>query len=106
MVILGIWDGHDSGSALIRGGRLVAAVNEERLMRRKVEICVPSRSTAACLSIAGLTPASVGIVAASTTDPSKTLGRWFPGLKESYYQVRRRKALPGRLSSMTKRGKY
>ena len=41
-VILGVWDGHDSGAALLVEGRLVAAVNEERLTRRKLEIRFPA----------------------------------------------------------------
>ncbi len=55
--ILGIWDGHDAGAALLVDGRLAAAVNEERLSRRKLEIDFPARSIAACLEIAGLAPA-------------------------------------------------
>ena len=37
MNVLGIWDGHDSGAALLQDGRLRFAVNEERLSRRKLE---------------------------------------------------------------------
>ena len=39
--ILGIWDGHDSGAALLQDGRLRFAVNEERLTRRKLEVRFP-----------------------------------------------------------------
>jgi carbamoyltransferase len=106
VVTLGIWDGHDSGCALVDQGRLVSAVNEERLTRRKLEVCFPSQSLRVCLSIAGLVPSDVDVVAACTTDPAKTLGRWFPSFKESYYQVRRRKAAPGWLTSIKKRAKY
>jgi carbamoyltransferase len=28
--ILGIWDGHDAGAALLVDGRIAAAINEER----------------------------------------------------------------------------
>jgi len=52
--VLGIWDGHDSGAALIQDGQLRFAINEERLTRRKLEICFPSRSIDACLAYAGL----------------------------------------------------
>ena len=38
MYILGIWDGHDSGAAIIKGNEILAAINEERLTRRKLEI--------------------------------------------------------------------
>jgi carbamoyltransferase len=106
MNVLGIWDGHDSGAALLQEGQLRFAVNEERLTRRKLEIRFPSRSIDACLAHGGLDPKDIDIVAASTTDPAKTLGRWWPGSKERYYQVRRRKADPGALSGLTRTIKY
>ncbi|HKB10850.1 MAG TPA: carbamoyltransferase C-terminal domain-containing protein [Vicinamibacterales bacterium] len=106
MNVLGIWDGHDSGAALLQDGRLCFAVNEERLTRRKLEIRFPSRSIDACLSHAGLDPASVDVVAVSTSDPAKTLARWWPWSKEQYYAVRRRQTRPGPLSSLTRRAKY
>ena len=36
MKILGISDNHDSGACLIKDGKLVAAINEERLRRQKL----------------------------------------------------------------------
>ncbi len=54
--VLGIWDGHDSGAALLQDGRLRFAVNEERLTRRKLEVRFPTRSIEACLAYAGLEP--------------------------------------------------
>ena len=104
--ILGIWDGHDSGAALLQDGRIVFAVNEERLSRRKLEVAFPDRSIAACLGHAGLRPDQIDIVAASTSDPAKTLGRVWPATKERYYNVRRRKAFPGPLASLTRSLKY
>jgi carbamoyltransferase len=104
--VLGIWDGHDSGAALLQDGRLTFAVNEERLTRRKLEVRFPSRSIDACLSQSGLRPDSIHLVAASTFDPAKTLGRWWPGSKERYYAVRRRKAAPGALAGLTRAVKY
>jgi carbamoyltransferase len=104
--ILGIWDGHDAGAALLVDGRVAAAVNEERLTRRKLEIDFPHRSIDACLAIAGITAQSVDAVAATTDDVAKAIGRIFPSTKESYYQVRRRKAPPGALSALRSRAKY
>lgn len=106
MQILGIWDGHDSGAALLQDGRLRFAVNEERLTRRKLEVCFPARSIAACLARSGVAPEHIQIVAASTSDPAKTLGRWWPGSKERYYAVRRRKAFPGATAGLTRNLKY
>jgi carbamoyltransferase len=104
--ILGIWDGHDSGAAVIKDDRVLAAVNEERLTRRKLEIRFPEKSIEACLKHSNITPANIGAVAVSTFDFSKTLTRLFPSLKEQYYLIRRRKKSPGPLSSFKKRSKY
>jgi carbamoyltransferase len=106
MIILGLWDGHDAGAALIVDGRLVAAVNEERFTRRKLEVCFPSRSIACCLESAAITPAAVHRVAACTGDAAKTLARWFPATKEKYYRLRRREVPPGYFSRVQKQAKY
>ena len=106
MNVLGIWDGHDSGAALLQHGQVRFAVNEERLTRRKLEVCFPTRSIEACLAHAHLAPSDVHIVAASTTDPAKTLGRWWPGSKERYYAVRRRRSRPGALAGLVRSVKY
>jgi carbamoyltransferase len=104
--VLGIWDGHDAGAALLQDGRLRVAVNEERLTRRKLEIRFPSRSIDTCLACANLPARDVDVVAVSTSDPAKTLARWWPGSKERYYAVRRRQATPGAFASVTRRLKY
>ena len=106
MNVVGIWDGHDAGAALLQDGRVRFAINEERLTRRKLEVRFPDRSIADCLAFAGLAPAQIDLVAISTTDPAKTLGRWWPGSKERYYAVRRRKAAPGALAGLTRFVKY
>lgn len=106
MNILGIWDGHDSGAALLTGGRVRVAVNEERLSRRKLEIAFPFRSIDMCLTGANVHPDQIDIVAATTSDPAKTLGRIWPGSKERYYAVRRRKMAPGPWAHATRAAKY
>lgn len=106
MNVLGIWDGHDSGAALLQEGRLLFAVNEERLTRRKLEVRFPTRSVEACLAYAGLAPEQIDLVALSTFDPAKTLGRWWLGSKERYYAVRRRQTRPGVLAELTRALKY
>ena len=106
MNILGVWDGHDAGAALMVGGRLVAAVNEERLTRRKLEVAFPERSIDACLQLGNLQPSAIDAVASCTTDVAKALGRLFPSTKEAYYQVRRRKAAPGWSADLRSALKY
>ncbi|MCX5839209.1 MAG: hypothetical protein NTW71_11940 [Deltaproteobacteria bacterium] len=105
-LVLGIWDGHDAGAALIAGEEILFAVNEERLTRRKLEVGFPRLSIGSCLEHAGLVPAEIRTVAASTTDPAKTLTRLFPGLKEEYYLIRRRKMAPRRADPFKKAFKY
>jgi carbamoyltransferase len=104
--ILGIWDGHDAGAALLVDGRLAAAVNEERLTRRKLEIDFPRRSIDACLAIARVPRSAIDVVATTTSDVAKAVGRVFPSTKEAYYQLRRRKARPGMLATLRSRAKY
>ena len=106
MNILGVWDGHDSGAALLVDGRIAAAVNEERLTRRKLEIRFPHRSIAACLKLGGLGASDIQVVATCTSDVAKALGRMWPSAKEAYYQVRRRQAEPGALSFLKNVAKY
>jgi len=107
--ILGVWDGHDAGAALLdsaNGGRIVCAVNEERFSRRKLEVGFPEKSIVACLKEAGISAADVAEVAVPTFDVAKTLTRVFPGMKERYYLLRRRKVPPGPLASLSRSAKY
>lgn len=92
--ILGIWDGHDAGAALIRDNTILFAVNEERLSRRKLEIGFPSRAIEVCLKQSGISPSDVSTISCSTSDLSKTLQRVFPSFKERHYLLRRRKIKP------------
>lgn len=60
--MLGVWDGHDAGAALAVGGRLVAAVSEERLTRVKQQSGWPTLAIAEVLEIQGLSAADVSEV--------------------------------------------
>lgn len=91
MYILGIWDGHDAGAALIRDGKVLYAANEERFTKRKLEINFPKHSIHAALLHAQIKPHEIEHVSFTTTEFTKTLERVFPGMKENYYQFRRRK---------------
>jgi len=89
-MILGIWDGHDSGAAIIKDGKIVVAINEERFTRRKLEILFPKNSILFCLKSQRLKPSDIEDVAYSTSDFSLTLTRTFPKIKDNYYYVRRK----------------
>ena len=105
-LVLGIWDGHDAGAALISHNQILSAVNEERLSRRKLDIGFPSRSITECLRIVGATTGDISSVAVSTSDFAKTLTRCIPKLREEYYLLRRRKKTPGPLNRFKKLTKY
>ena len=106
MYILGVWDGHDSGAALIRDDKILFASNEERYTKRKLEIKFPHNSISAALRYAGIKPGDVDVVAFPTTDLSKTISRIFPMQKESYYKFRRRKMLKPRAEGLMHFTKY
>ena len=106
MYILGIWDGHDAGACIVKDNKILVAINEERLTKRKLEACFPDKSILACLEYAKLKPKDISIVAASTTDFAKTLTRAIPSLKEKYYQFRRRKVGMPRFQDLRRNFKY
>jgi carbamoyltransferase len=63
MIILGISDSHESHACIIRDGEVVALMSEERLSRLKADNGYPTRSIDAVLSIEGLTPSDIDVVA-------------------------------------------
>ena len=96
MNVIGISAGyHDSACCLMRGGRLVAAAQEERFSRLKNDKAFPRAAFRYCLDRAGLTIADIDCVAFYEDPPSK-LGRqiWMgmlPGLtQERRSQILRR----------------
>ncbi len=71
MVSLGICDNHDSGACVVRDGQILAAVNEERLSRKKLIGGFPHLSIAQVLNESGLSPQEIDVVAfASAMTPS------------------------------------
>src|SRR5271163_4979548 len=106
MYILGLWDGHDSGAALIEDGKILFAANEERYTKRKLEVSFPRQSIDAALAHAGISPSDVEIVAFPTTELTKTVSRIFPYQKETYYKFRRRKMLKPRTDWLMHYTKY
>lgn len=64
--ILGIGDHVDCGSALLVDGKVVAAVNDERLVREKMVFGVPRESIRTVMEMAGLGPDNIDAVAVGT----------------------------------------
>jgi carbamoyltransferase len=101
--VIGVWDGHDAGAALVIDGRVELALNEERLSGRKLDVGLPVR----CLAAMRAAAAGRRIAWAPTTsDPAKTLTRVFPSLKDNYYRLRRRLPPPGSMSGIKQCAKY
>ena len=106
MYILGVWDGHESGAALLEGNRIIYAASEERFTRRKMEIKFPFNSIKAALDYAKLKPDDIKHVSYTTTELTKTLERVMPYSKEYYYRFRRRKMLKPRFENARHNLKY
>jgi len=105
-MILGIWDGHDAGACIVSGNKILVAINEERITKRKLDVGFPKGSIKACMDYINVKPSDISAVTASTSDFSKTLTRAFPSLKESYYNFRRRKTQMPLLHELRRKIKY
>ena len=66
MIVLGIADSITSGAAIVADGRILAAVNEERLNRQKMAMGFPKRSISEVLKIASLEMKDVDHIAVAT----------------------------------------
>ena len=62
MRFLGIHDGQTSGAAIVEAGRILAAVNEERLARLKHARGFPRRSIETVLRLTGTQPSDIAVV--------------------------------------------
>ena len=81
-VVLGITDGDDGGSALVIDGKLVAAVNEERMNRLKMSIGFPTTAVREVLRLSGVSPEQIDAVAVAAlretvTEKAKPNNGWF-----------------------------
>lgn len=63
MQILGIGDHVSCGSALVRDGKLIAAVTDERIVREKMVFGVPRESIKAILKIHRISPSEIDAIA-------------------------------------------
>ena len=73
--VIGIsWGYHDSACCLLRGGALVAAVQEERFSRTKNDKSIPRKAFRYCLEAGGLTLPDIDCIA-YYEDPALKLGR-------------------------------
>ncbi|HEY0241601.1 MAG TPA: carbamoyltransferase N-terminal domain-containing protein, partial [Gemmatimonadaceae bacterium] len=63
MNVLGVHIGHDSSAALVRDGRIVADVAEERFVRIKHYSKLPTQSIDYCLKSHGMTMNDIDVIA-------------------------------------------
>ena len=83
--VLGIVDGlHDAGAALVRNGRLVAAANEERFTREKLQGGMPTRSIAAVLEAVDIPVEAIDRVAVGGMATPTVATRLFRPLQRVY----------------------
>src|ERR1700758_1234605 len=89
--ILGVGDHISCGSALVQDGKLIAAINDERLVREKMVFGVPRESIKTILKIHGISPGDIEAIAVATERQHLIDGYidfkdgWF-GLKRSRYK--------------------
>jgi len=76
MKVLGIYDSHNCGAALIDNMEIVAAVEEERLSRTKIEFGMPKKAIKSVLEIAGLNWEDIDAVAVGGIYDPTPLVRW------------------------------
>jgi carbamoyltransferase len=69
MNILGIHSSHDSGASIIQDGRIIAAVNEERLLRKKLYWGPPLKSIEKVFEISGMEPGDIDHIAIAGITP-------------------------------------
>ncbi len=65
MLVLGIADGQTSGACVVGDGRILSAVNEERMARQKQARGFPWKSIDEALRLAGASPKDVDVAAVS-----------------------------------------
>lgn len=63
MIILGISDSHEAHACIVKDGRLLAAIAEERISRLKADVGYPRRSIEAVLRVSGVKPDQIDAVA-------------------------------------------
>lgn len=95
MTVLGIGLQHDAGAAVVSDGRVLAAVNEERLNRKKLYWGWPRLSVGEVLGLAGIHPSDIDLVAVANTTHSTYAPDW-----ENFYPTDLKRRALIRLSKL------
>ena len=97
MIILGIHDGHNSGATVVKDGKILASVLEERLTRKKNESGFPKKSIITCLKICAIKKSDLDkvVYASNFMHDSKYLKNpldWYKvGMKEQIEDLKKPK---------------
>jgi carbamoyltransferase len=83
MIVLGISDNHGSGAALVRDGKLVAAVNQERIDREKNSMAFPAQAIDEVLGIGRIEPEDVDLIVVGSEFTPVFLLRLIKGFHQS-----------------------
>lgn len=76
MKVLGLYDSHNCGASLVENGRIVAAVEEERFSRNKIEFGFPYRSIGFVLNDTNTDWADIDAIAVAGLRDPFPLARW------------------------------
>jgi carbamoyltransferase len=60
--VLGIHCGHDSGAAIIQNGKIIAAINEERILNVKHYLGTPAKSIEEVFKISKINPSQIDLI--------------------------------------------
>jgi carbamoyltransferase len=60
--VLGIHCGHDSGAAIIQNGKIIAAINEERILNVKHYLGTPTKSIEEVFKISKIDPSQIDLI--------------------------------------------
>jgi carbamoyltransferase len=84
MLVLGITDGISCGAAIVQDGKVLAAVNEEALVRMKMAVGFPRGAISEVLRIAGASVQDIDLICVATVndhfyDGVRPFGGWLIG---------------------------
>src|SRR3990167_3001342 len=92
MIILGVHYSHDAGAAIIKDGKILAAVNEERYTREKLYWGFPRHSLKHIFELAEVSPKDIDYVAFANRTPGS-------GPQKSYGEPTLRKAFMDKVAN-------
>ena len=79
MIILGICDSIESHACIVKNGKLIAAISEERMSRIKADAGYPKKSIDRVLEISGIKPKEIDIIAIAGFDNGLFASIYKPG---------------------------